>query len=274
MSIFSSETLKDAPLVVRGAGFAFGVACKFVVENCTVVTATTKDEKADAKNSVKRSWNDSEDQRFYAKPMQVTEPLKSELEIKIYRVSTTATSAVGAKDGDEEDGWNKVQRVIRPMPTALWGKYDQSTDPSHRDASQAAMLSPSNGTKQLMTGVDIHAPDAKFSAEVPIQFNVVDTMGQDVKFESGKEPVFPNPKLVNAAWSPVAPSMNWQDDAKIITDEWKDMKGIAVSVVSMWKGVSAFKMWDTKNFSGAAPLKTVETFKKLYLSMPALTASG
>ncbi|OCL06349.1 hypothetical protein AOQ84DRAFT_78782 [Glonium stellatum] len=267
------ETPKDAPWVVRGAGFAFSVACKFVVENCTVVTAATKDEKADDKNSVKRSWNDSEDHRFYAKPMQVSEPLKSELEIKIYRESTTSTSAVGAKHGDEEDGWNKVQRVIRPMPTALWGKYDQSTDPSRRDASQSAMLSPSNGTKQLMTGVDIHAPDAKLSVEIPIQFNVVDAMGQNV-FESGKEPAFPNPKPVNDAWTPVTPSKNWEDDAKIITHEWEKMEKIAVSVVNMWKDVAAFKMWDTKNLSGNAPLKTMNRFEELYLSMPGLTASG
>jgi hypothetical protein len=49
------ETPKDAPLVVRGAGFALGVPCKFMTKNCTVITVTTKDEPADDKNSVKRS---------------------------------------------------------------------------------------------------------------------------------------------------------------------------------------------------------------------------
>jgi hypothetical protein len=81
------------------------------------------------------------------------------------------------------------------------------------------MLSPTNATKQLMTGVDIHASDPKLGAEAPTQFNVVNAMGQDV-FEPGHEPAFPNPKPVNDAWERGAPSTNWEDDMKIITDEW------------------------------------------------------
>lgn len=135
------------------------------------------------------------------------------------------------------------------------------------------MLSPAGVTKNLMTGVDIHAPDAKLSAELPIDFNVVDATGQDV-FETGKEPGFPNPKLVNSTWTPLAPSKNWKDDAGVTKNEWKSLEKTAKTVVDMWKGLSSFNTWDRTGLQGDAPQHTIDEFEKLYLVMPALTASA
>ena len=135
------------------------------------------------------------------------------------------------------------------------------------------MLSPTDSTKQFMTGVDIHAPNAKLSADIPIDFNVADAAGATV-FDPGHEPLFSNPETVGDAWTPVAPSADWKDDMKMIMDEWKERENIAQNVVDMWKKISALKTWDTTSLSGHAPLGTIERFEELYLSMPALTASG
>ena len=107
-----------------GSLSGFRIQYRLQVRHCTLHCRLRydEDEQADAKNSVKRSRAATEDKKFYAKPMQITEPMKSELEIKIYRESTTSSSAISPQHGDEADGWDKVQRVIRPMPTALWGK--------------------------------------------------------------------------------------------------------------------------------------------------------
>ncbi|KAK0667211.1 hypothetical protein QBC41DRAFT_279501 [Cercophora samala] len=121
-----SETQPDAPWVVRGAAFAFNVSCLFAIVNCTVVTAVKKDDAATDENSKTLSWgNEGQQQSPYPKPMKRTVPLMSDVEIRIYRrVPATAEAFiadVGVQD-DDFDGWDKVQRVIRPLSSAIWGR--------------------------------------------------------------------------------------------------------------------------------------------------------
>ncbi|KAM0257049.1 hypothetical protein ACHAPA_011916 [Fusarium lateritium] len=59
-------------------------------------------------------------------------------------------------------------------------EVDETTDPLSPRASQNAMLEPSNGIKQLMTDIDIQAPDAELSDESPIQFIVIEALGEAV----------------------------------------------------------------------------------------------
>lgn len=120
------ETSKDAPWVVRGAGFAFNVACKFAIACCTVVSAATKDEQANDKNSLTRKY---EDERIYAKPMKISAPMKSDLEVKIYRddVAPIFLATATNQENDDQDGWIKMQRVFRPMPSGLWGQCKLSS---------------------------------------------------------------------------------------------------------------------------------------------------
>ncbi|KAI0391890.1 hypothetical protein F5Y17DRAFT_385086 [Xylariaceae sp. FL0594] len=289
-----AETPKGAPWIVRGEGFAFHIACKFVIASCTVITAKTADEEPTDGNSVSRHWGGNEAQSIYAKPMRRDAPLKSVLNVSIYRdpgAAFNAALAVGAdsensqpnpnlqqietetsQDGGGGGGWRKVQRVIRPMPSALWGKYDERTDPLSPRADQNAMLDPSNGTKQLMTGVDIQAPDAELSSESPIQFNVVEALGEAVFAPTSPQaPKFPAQKPASGIWRPDEPSPDWETDRDIITKEWESKQGTAEEVLGMWKNLSAFKMWDTSKLSGAAPKKTLERFEELYLAMPRLT---
>ncbi|KAL7939904.1 hypothetical protein V8C35DRAFT_18625 [Trichoderma chlorosporum] len=277
-----AETPKEAPWIVRGEGFAFHIACKFVIASCRVITAKAADEKPTPKNSVSRDWgggDNNEAQTIYSKPMQKKDPLMSTLDVRIYRDSGAAFNTALVADSDsnlqqtsQNGGWCKVQRVIRPMPSALWGKYDERTDPLSPSADQDAMLDPGGGTKQLMTGIDIQAPDAELSSESPIQFNVVEALGEAVfASTSPQAPKFPALKPAAGSWRPDEPSPDWKTDRDIIKKEWESKQDTAEDVLNMWKDLSAFKMWDTSKLSGATPKKTLERFEELYLAMPRLT---
>lgn len=113
------ETLKNTPWVVRGAGFAFNVSCKFAIASCKVISAATKDEKATDENSVTMEYKE---ERIFAKPMKISAPMKSDLEVKIYRYNTSPAFSTTETKGEKKDIWVNMQRVFRPMPSGLWGR--------------------------------------------------------------------------------------------------------------------------------------------------------
>lgn len=130
------------------------------------------------------------------------------------------------------------------------------------------MLSTKDGIKQLMTGIDLHAPDAKLSSESPIQFNVAEAMGQDV-FET--KPTFRHFAGAGLSWAPVTPSDDWEKDKKTIKEDWESRAEIAASVLNAWTSVESFKMWDLKQFNAEVPKETIGKFDEMYMAMPAVT---
>ena len=77
----------------------------------------------------KWSWgNDGQHSNPYPKPMKSTVPLMSDVEIRIYRQALAQKAAPASihegQTGHDEgsDGWDKVQRVIRPLSSAIWGR--------------------------------------------------------------------------------------------------------------------------------------------------------
>ena len=151
---------------------------------------------------------------------------------------------------------------------------DSSTDPSRRDTDQTAMLATKDGTVNLMTGVDIHGPDAKLSSESAIEFNVAEAMGMNATLPD-PIPTFPIIVKSDDLLLPVPPSPNWEDDSKCIKTEWKAKEGVASDVLAMWtKSIAAFSQWDTTSpLQAEAPSQTIAQFDVLYLDMPWLTAA-
>ncbi|KAM7190136.1 hypothetical protein V8F20_009866 [Naviculisporaceae sp. PSN 640] len=291
-----NEEGKDKPWVVRGAAFAFNVSSLFAMADCTVISAGKRDEKATEKNSATWSWWKEGQAKPHAKPMKSDSPLYSNAEIRIYRQVPTRRDGNGvaslmalADDSDipRDDGtdaWNRVQRVIRPLSSAIWGRYDTSTDPSRREANQKAMLSSNTGgTVNLMTGVDIHGPDAKLSAETAIEFNVAEAMGMDAA-DPDHLPMFPITVLYSEddvkTLVPLPPSNDWEVDAQKIKDEWKAKTAVAGEVLDMWTTkLAAFSQWDLGSdnhgkLQATAPVETIRRFDELYLDMPWMTAEG
>ncbi|KAK4166870.1 hypothetical protein QBC43DRAFT_204940 [Cladorrhinum sp. PSN259] len=131
---------EEPPWVVRGAAFAFNVASLFAIADCTVISAVEKNEVATEKNSKKWSWGkdgDATEAKPHAKPMKQGSPLFSDVEIRIYRqlvpgkgdAGGTTFDALEEDDSDiplddGTDGWKKVQRVIRPLSSAIWGRCE------------------------------------------------------------------------------------------------------------------------------------------------------
>lgn len=134
------------------------------------------------------------------------------------------------------------------------------------------MLSTGDGIKQLMTGVDLHAPDAKLSNEAPIEFNAADAMGQDV-FDHEKKPTFAQLDGADHSWAPVRPSDDWKEDKKVITKEWASQARMAGSILDAWIKVDSFKLWDLKHFHARVPKETINKFDETYMTMPALTVA-
>lgn len=109
-----------------------------------------------------------------------------------------------------------------------------------------------------MTGVDIHGPEAKLSAEAAIEFNVAEAMGMNCVPSGEPNPAFPDivrwkgdddPK-VNPLL-PVQPTRTrqpegWKVDADAITKSWKEKEGVAEQVLALWTGggIAAFKDWE------------------------------
>ncbi|PPJ57972.1 hypothetical protein CBER1_09402 [Cercospora berteroae] len=96
-------------------------------------------------------WNLSGAQtEIYMKPMHVSASATSTLNI----------SVVNAADTKQKLAID-VDVCVKDMPSALWEKYDPSSDPMLQpDNSTSSLLSPINATRSLMTGLYIYPPAA------------------------------------------------------------------------------------------------------------------
>ena len=130
------------------------------------------------------------------------------------------------------------------------------------------MLSSGSGTVQLMTGVDIHGPDAFLSTEAPIEFNVAEAMKEDVN-TAKTDPSFTTLPAGDVSLIPETPSTDWTDDLATIQKAWVANEATAESVLDNWMKCSpVFSLWDKTNLQANAPSQAIAQFEDLYLEMP------
>lgn len=92
------KTVPNTPWQVRSATLEFIVACRFAIDSATIAHPTVNIEYTD--NAI------------YSKPMQLTTPIHSKLDIEITRD--------GDKTPEDDQIW-RMKRVLKAVPDALWG---------------------------------------------------------------------------------------------------------------------------------------------------------
>ena len=149
---------------VKGGSFQFRIACDFAISEGQVQESDILYSGVPGQDKL---------EPIFAKPMWVTKHINSKLII----------SVVNQEHGKPVAGF-KTSFVIKPVPSALWGSYNQTHDPAHTDDKQAMMehlLSTADAVRPLAMAVSLHSPDP-YLARSPIpDFNIT---------EASKKPVF------------------------------------------------------------------------------------
>jgi len=120
----SAAPAADAPWRVRGAIFAFSVACKFVFDRFEVETVVPGQESHTYPPTPKTCPEG--EGRIYARPMGLGEAMhSSKVTVTVTRLPTELLFADAAEDFFEETVgypvWEEVQYSVAALPTALWG---------------------------------------------------------------------------------------------------------------------------------------------------------
>ncbi|KAA8903423.1 hypothetical protein FN846DRAFT_954000 [Sphaerosporella brunnea] len=262
-STADSTADKNPPWQVRSGTFSFDIDCKFAIGKATVAPAAEFPSMAAEEPEAREVlWNTP----IYAKPMQLTAGLTSELEVSIERAPGSRAEIT---EEFKEPQW-RLSRILKPVPTALWGKYDPRDDPAQQGNNVGSLLNGKDVAIQLMMGVSVAAPKALLAQDKIPKFNVVDAMSQSVNVPS-HEPLFPKYAPANAAWSP---------------DEVKDEDSQWAAVAALWRtpqgGVESRKttlalwgeamFWET-GVTAEVPELLLEKFDNLYLSAPMISVA-
>ncbi|KAH6894190.1 hypothetical protein B0T10DRAFT_589603 [Thelonectria olida] len=136
-----AESKPNAPWKTRGGLLLFDINAQFALN-----TAKVNDVDVPAPED---NWKDE----VFAKPMREPSPLKFHLMVTI------------KGPGNSKDAW-RLSPVMKSVPGALWGKYDERTDPTAGgNNSISELLSGDGGCVRLMMGVEIKAPEPNFAHE-------------------------------------------------------------------------------------------------------------
>ncbi|KAH6867557.1 hypothetical protein B0T10DRAFT_597168 [Thelonectria olida] len=243
--------------VVRGGSFSFVVGCKMAVQDAKLL-----DQDGKEMNSVSSAGSS-----IYAKPMLLTEAMtKSELSITILQ------------DGIAHDKWPMSQEY-KSVPTGLWAKYNQSSDPSNGDNNIGDLLNGDDGGVQLMMGVLLHAPPPIMSQDTLKVFSILDA---DLRELPAIKP-FPDEEWSNENWGPDTTPDQDKDAAqwdkvrqKWETPEWneddeheKESQDVQTTFVQTWAEVF---QWDSTLSSLAKIPKFLDQrFNDLYMTAPLMT---
>ncbi|KAF8441170.1 hypothetical protein BGX38DRAFT_1204712 [Terfezia claveryi] len=253
------------PWTVRGAIFAFMVTCKFAVKKATVLTGSPDSNAAVPEDKVVNPAK----AEVHARPMGLVDPMnQSTLEIKITPV--LPKSMVWEDTVPLNPRWNKNEAVMTSVPCALWGKYDESLDPTRTGNTSELLDGSSGNTVDLMTGVKLYSPEPRRSPDIIAEFDVEKSMGQIAGFGA-----FPNPEVALAAWSPLSRLDDKLQQFKEVGDRWLEPDlglGAAMDAVKVWALLEVFG-WDLtepRAVDGKIPKGLVDKISELYTEAPAM----
>ncbi|KAL8916682.1 MAG: hypothetical protein Q9208_008382 [Pyrenodesmia sp. 3 TL-2023] len=143
------DTGASKPWVVKAGTFAFTLESEFAIsaaeilqgedETVTPVLLTMPNGSADTP-------------AFYSKPMHVSQPISSRLQISVYLICEDDTRR-------RLPGFNGFL-LLKKVPTALWGSYSEAEDPS-RTKNPGALTNPSRPTIELCMGVTVKPPEPR-----------------------------------------------------------------------------------------------------------------
>ena len=217
--------------IVKPGEFAFSVICDVAISRVEVFRGENDAEPVlDA---------DGSDQLppFYAKPMLLTTALSSVLQITIRSNQT----------GNIEPGFTG-ELILRALPSAVWGLYDEKDDPS-RTTSPRALRGAENATMTLCTGVKItspHKPENLISSRIQpfdpsLAFRTsIKTEVPARKFSSLGDLAGPSPSTEEEAWKAFADSWKVED----LVGDGDDEEGL-LGLAAHWLGWNNRKPGDS-----------------------------
>ncbi|KAJ9633787.1 hypothetical protein H2199_009234 [Coniosporium tulheliwenetii] len=200
------HTEENKPWNVRAGTFSFRVQSHHAVKT-SVVNAGEKATHPD----------------IYSKPMKLTDPIASDLQITIERT-----------DDDKDDiGTFRQAPLKQPAPAAIWGQY-----PDLRGKQVGTLLSPAANIDVVM-GVIVQVPKPQISTDTLQAFNAAEAAIMDIVTSVPDQPAqdsfLPAPSLHDVP-APTAPTARWGlkappatqpvDDSAwtAIRDVWGDRK--------------------------------------------------
>ncbi|KAI5358084.1 putative ribonuclease Z/Hydroxyacylglutathione hydrolase [Septoria linicola] len=264
---------------VQRAGFQFRIQSRAPLQSITEPAAS--DQEADLIVQ--------EENPFFSKPMQLTSQLQSSMTVTIAKIEKTGREVATFIPAP----------VIKEVPSALWGRYDASKDPSTGNIKASSILSTkdidTSGTLPLLMGATFSAPLPFRSYDKILKYNVLRSSSMDVFTladvdASGKllHPTLPSTATIcSGAWQaaePVAGAMQWT----FVKSKWQqavqtkvdDEGGLGV-VESAIDIMTRAMGWKVKEGSGLQnDLKTEkdtllwQQFDHLYMAPPMIAVAA
>ncbi|KAF3117427.1 hypothetical protein TWF103_006171 [Orbilia oligospora] len=259
------ETKEKEPWKVTPMDFSFMVSCKFAIQNGFLKTnkpgTTTEVESIPFASPAQ--------DKIYGKPMKKPSTLGaigSTLTLTITQQKDTIVE-LGLEADPPVPIWKKSEPVMKPVPSALWGEYLESQDPSSGDGTKQVddLLSGSKGSINLMMGVTVSQPDTVKPTEAIKEFDVLKTMSQTAAVTHWP----PNPSQ-NDKWSPEEGETTLKD----VSDAWLSPKLKAQDLIDKWASLNCFQ-WDSKKMAGlgTAPEHLTKNMKDHYVAAPRISVA-
>ncbi|KAF2465819.1 uncharacterized protein BDR25DRAFT_378525 [Lindgomyces ingoldianus] len=247
----SSKTNRDTgeKWFVRAGSLQFRVETKFPIEDMDYGDSYVQNKSQDLKPSVPATG------AIYGRPMQLKEPYKSHLSVKVVPPGPAIDPKV-----DDSNPW-LVMPLIRSLPKALWAKYDKNEDPTHAGNSIATLLNSENAsdaTVDHLVGFTFRSPDPKLPSWSFPEFNALAAMQEGVFQDDGDpldKPVRKNALLGPATGiderpklKPTPPSQTtdlpdakkpdiWVEDKSLVDGGFLDVGPSFDEVEGVWQAV-------------------------------------
>ncbi|KAM0193470.1 hypothetical protein ACHAPI_007539 [Fusarium lateritium] len=265
---------------VRAATFAFTVACKFPASQTTIATGVLSGTAP--ASTVVQGTNNS----IYAKPMQVTEPITSDVTVTITPKTKPSTDKAqpethaDSKRAVDVPIWNNVSSITKNLPNGLWGVYDSEIDPSEHKNDPGLLDGTTGGTTNYLTGVTLQRPNPALSHDLTYPFNFIRMAVEDVPQVSFPDPVALVPTF-EAEATVTSDGSEWSQ----VASQWTSPNGevSAIEFVSAWTTIGQGMLgWDAEKVSrkakdngltGQAPTSILlQNIDEYYLWAPMMTA--
>ncbi|KAM0283187.1 hypothetical protein ACHAO9_009837 [Fusarium lateritium] len=219
--------------------------------------------------------------KVYAKPMQLYDPLTSEVAISIQAPEPRKkkTQDIHILVDWKDQKW-KLTAQVKPVQSSIWGQHNRNLDPSQVKGPIEGLLNGENATMQLVTGISIAPPDPAIASDMINKFNVTKDHMASV-FDS-QEPDWPLSigvmKEQETAWTPKGRGNKWdgfRDNWNSIGDE-TTTKAVNIWAKRMRYDEESFnadekdeKLKGTfKPSKGITPKKLLKSFKQLVPALP------
>ncbi|VUC24972.1 unnamed protein product [Clonostachys rosea] len=225
----SVETKEAEVWRVKANEFAFAIDCRFAL---TYATISLPNEYGTPKEL--KPWESSAQGKLYAKPMQLTDEITSNLSIDVQPV-VEATMFVEEEDRQADENW-RVTENIKEVPSALWGPYDRSQNPRETGNNNiGGLLNGAKGTLPKLMGLHILPPKPYLANDKIGVFDAIEAMKQSV-FERKDCPKFIGYENGDTNLYPAGRAKNTYEDIKTL---WKADYGTKREDIldALWDGL-------------------------------------